>query len=645
VSEIRKLKSLRKCYVEGSIQVLYALLLQKFCRINCQYNTKPQDRLMRIEVDLLGIVNDASAITSLSALQRKYVVKVTAEQLYLWLQYDRKAKGTNSAFKILDHSTIAIDEQIQRGRDSQGYLLQNPKKIMEIANTLLTPRKETVPRLYLGSLTWNVRPTLKKGETIEFDITKIEQPGKPPTWRLTFDTDKIYLTDSAHRHLAIVEAYKQYTKDPNKYPAFSTKLEFSVEIYTLDKQKEKELFSELNSKQKKISTAKQKEMDVSSPVGTLKDAIQDYDRQNMRFFDKNIEVSSNQNDKHTLVTMSVLVASIGEMFTTQQIKDSRDDTDLQEALSEYYCEFFYELSRTLVVKADIGEGLRDYHPYRNLYTEFISAAEDNFDANAPQSSEEKLQTARDKATNENQRLRKIDVANHNSFVKAFSRLGGRIRLMENWRDVIVRLQNQHNFPCNGQFFQKYNPELFEVNQKFGIPIASLNEDGTINIQVQSKTINAIYDYLITKLNLSRDAYLVIRDSEDEWRPIDGYTQQIMANESFSVVTCYFFVPSSVREISDGIVRLDVDFGQDFSAANKKGKNGGLVAANCEVDADYIDPDYKDIKRWKAMFEIPWPSNSKMNQSILQGTVKAFFPKFDDAESAEGKVFLLKLVKN
>ncbi len=341
---------------------------------------------MKIEVELLGVVNDAPKSDNPSALQRKYIVKVTAEQLYLWLQYERKTKGSNSAFKISEHSTITIDEQIQRGRDAQGYLLQNPKKIMEIANTLLTPRKETVPRLYLGSLTWNVRPKSKKGASVEFDVTKIEQAGKPPTWRLAFDTDNIFLTDSAHRHLAIVEAYKQYAKDPDKYPSFSPKLEFSVEIYTLDKQREKELFSELNSKQKKISAAKQKEMDVSSPIGALKDAIQDFDRQNLRFFDKNIEVSSNQNDKHTLVTMSVFVASIGEMFTSQQIKDSREDTDLQVGLSEYYCEFFYELSRTLVVKADIGEGLKDYHPYRNLYTEFISAAEDNFDSNAPQTS-------------------------------------------------------------------------------------------------------------------------------------------------------------------------------------------------------------------------------------------------------------------
>jgi len=602
---------------------------------------------MRIEVELLGIVNDHNLNGTPCALQRKYVLKVTAEQLYLWLQYERRAKGVNSAFRISEHSTICIDEQIQRGRDAQGFLLQNPKKIMEIANTLLTPRKETVPRLYLGSLTWNVRPKSKRDENAMFDITKVEHPGKPPQWRLAFDTDKIFLTDSAHRHLGIVEAYKRFTKDPEKYPSFSPKLEFSVELYTLDKQREKELFSELNSKQKKISTAKQKEMDVSSPIGSLKDAIQDFDRQNRKFFDKNIEVSSNQNDKHTLVTMSVFVASIGEMFTNQQIKDSRDDSDLQIALSEYYCEFFYELSRTLVVKADIGEGLKDYHPYRNLYIEYISAAEDNFDPNAPQSSEEKLQTARDKATFENQRLRKIDVANHNSFVKAFSRLGGYIRLMDNWRDVLGRLQKHCNLPSKGQFFQKGNPDLFEVNPKFGIPIASLNEDGTINIQVQSKTINAIYDYLIRTLNLARNPTFLLRDSNDEFQTIDDVLQPIPDYDTFSVVCCHFYLPSSVQEISEGSVRLDVDFGLDFAMANKKGKNGGLLPSNCELDEGYVDSDYEDIRRWIATFEVLWPGNSKLRKDVVIGSLKFYIPKFNEPDASDfySQVIKVKKVEN
>jgi hypothetical protein len=587
---------------------------------------------MRIEVELLGTVNETQFSDSQSALQRKYVVKVNAEQLYLWLQYERKSKGVSSAFRISPHSTITIDEEIQRGRDSQGYLLQNPKKIMEIANTLLEPRKETIPRLYLGSLTWNVRPGTLSGGTEGFAITKIEQFGRPPQYRLSFDADKIYLTDSAHRHLAIVEAYKQYSLAPEKYPSFSTKLEFSVELYTLDKQKEKELFSELNSKQKKISSAKQKEMDVSSPIGTLKDAIQDFDRQKKRFFDKNIEVSSNQNDKHTLITMSVFVASIGEMFSNQQIKDSRDDDDLKAELSEFYCEFFYELSRTLVVKADLGSGEKDYHPYRNLYEEYISTAENSFDANAPQMSEEKLQVARDLATQENQRLRRIDVANHNSFVKAFSRLGRFIRLMDNWRDVIVRLQNQHVIPSGGHFFQKNNAEWFEINQKFGIPIASLNEDGTINIQVQTKTINAIYDYLIRKLNLVRNPEMSVRDSNDDF--VSAYGVTLVESDSFCVVKGQFFLPASIRDIPDGMVRLDVIFGDDFSIATRKGKNGGLAPAHCEEDVGYVDPEYSDIHRWSAVFEIPLPSRSSLAASSAKGSLRFVFPRFDDLSGTE-----------
>jgi hypothetical protein len=259
---------------------------------------------MRIEADLLGRINES--ISANAPLQTKYIVRVTIEQLALWLQYERKGNGRNSPFRISDHSTIRIDPEIQRGRDSQGFLLQNSRKIMEIANTLLAPNNEMVPRLYLGCLTWNVRPQVKKIKDL-FEIEKTEIEGKQPKWRLAFDTDAIYLTDSAHRHLGIVESYRQYQLNQGKYPTYSPKYEFLVEIYTLDKQREKELFSELNSKQKKISAAKQKEMDVSSPIGALKDAIQDYDRINRNFFADNIEVSSNQNDKHTLLTMSVFV--------------------------------------------------------------------------------------------------------------------------------------------------------------------------------------------------------------------------------------------------------------------------------------------------------------------------------------------------
>ena len=593
------------------------------------------ETMMRIETELLGIINATS--TSASQLQRKFLLKVTAEQLSQWLQCERRGAGKNAPFKISNHSTIRIDESIQRGRDNSGFLLQNPKKVMEIANTLLTPSKATIPRLYLGTLIWNVRPLPSVDMNSFFQIQKIEVEGRQPTWRLAFDTDAIYLTDSAHRHLGIVEAYKQFSSKPAEFSTFSPKFEFSVELYTLEKNREKELFSELNSKQKKISTAKQKEMDVSSPIGSLKDSIQDYDRTSQRLFYKNIEVSSNRNDKHTLVTMSVFVASIDAMFSNAEIKEARDDDDTRSDMSAYYCEFFYELANTIVVRADVGEGEKDYRPFRNLYTELIKPVEDTFDSTRPTDSETKLELARERAALQNRRLRQHDVANHNSFVKAFSTLGRYIRRMDHWRDVIARLQTGLNIPIGGKFFQKANSEFFE-STTYGVPIASLNEDGTINVQVQTKTINAIYDYLLRKLKLMRNP-LVLLPTEDgeltECAETHPHRHVIPAEAvSFSSVSLYFYLPRSVCDYEDGSVRLDIDGASEWPQATKKNKANGLPPVAVVIDEDYVDSEYQDIVRWKAAFEIPWPEGSSITSPSATVKLKFIFPRFEDVSDVD-----------
>jgi hypothetical protein len=600
---------------------------------------------MRIETDLLGAVNETAE--SSAVLQRKYIIRVTAEQLFQWLQFDRKSKAKSSPFRISPHSVIRIDEDIQRGRDANGFLLQNPKKIMEIASTLLNPNGEQVPRLYLGSLIWNIRPVSGKDISDLFSIQKIEEQNKPTKWRLAFDTDAIYLTDSAHRHLGIVEAVRQYLSAPEKFPAFNPKTEFSVELYTLNKTKEKELFSELNAKQKKISAAKQKQMDVSSPIGALKDAIQDYDRLSERFFENNIEVSSNQNDKHTLLTMSVFQSSIGEMFSLKEIKESRENEELQSEMAGFYCEFFYELAKTIVVRADLGEGEKEYHPFRNLYKTIIQPVVDGADPTQPQLSEEKFQIAIEKATSENRLLRRIDVVNHNSFVKALSRLGGYIRRMENWRDVITRLQTKHNIPLHGKFFQRENSGLFAVNPQLGVSIATSNEDGSINVQVQTKTIHAIYEYLASQLNLKRN-FTVYHSTatEDPMLLADGNVHHMIPAEtpSYSAFTVFFYLPKSAGEWGDNSVRLDIDGGSEWGAVTRKGKNKGLISSACEPDLSYVDESFEDIGRWRATFEVQWPAGNTFTAHSVEVGLKFIFPRFEDPIEMDSESRVIKVSK-
>lgn len=587
---------------------------------------------MQVEIDLLGIVNESS--TPNSVLQRKYILRVTAEQISQWLQCERKGRAMGAPFRISPHSVITIDEEIQRGRDSEGYLLQQPKKIMEIASTLLNPGAATIPRLYLGSLIWNVRP--KPGIDLDeyFIVQKVEQQNKPPRYRLSFDTEKIFLTDSAHRHLGIVEAVRRFSQNPSEYPKFNPKSEFAVELYTLNKTQERELFAELNGKQKKISAAKKKQMDVSSPIGSLNDAIQAYDRENERLFFNNIEVSSNQNDKHTLITMSVFVASINEMFSTSEIKESRDSEELRSELAAYYCDFFYALSRTITVRADLGNGEADYRPFRNLYLEIIRPAEDGYDAQKPTISDESMQAAVEKAKEVNRRLRAVDIANHNSFIKAWARLGGYIRHMEHWENVIYGIQTQHVVPSKGRFFQESNQELFIPHPQLGVSIATHNEDKTINVQVQSKTINAIFEYLIDKLQLRRSAIVmhgsVNSSSLLELRNGVEHIQTVPKEGGcFTYFVLLFYLPNTVTEWPDNVVRLEIDGGQLWKHVTNKGKAKALVSTACEIDETYVDEHYSDIRRWRATFEAKWPPGSTMVRDGVPIDLKFTFPLFDD----------------
>lgn len=591
---------------------------------------------MRIETDLLGVINEST--TAKSALQRKYLLRVTAEQIGQWLQFTRKGRAKGAPFRIEPHSVIKIDEDIQRGTDAHGYLLQQPRKVIEIAETLLDPRSQAVPNLYLSSLIWNVRPAGRASQPAEFTVLKTEEPNKPPKYRLAFESSAIYLTDSAHRHLAIAHAVRQYQEHPARYPTFNPKMEFSVELYMLDTKGERELFAELNSKQKKISAAKRKQMDVSSPIGSLKDAILEYDRSAEAFFVDNIEVSSNQNDKHTLMTMSVLYSAIDAMFSSADIKASRDDDDLRQDLAEYFCEFFYELSRVIEVTVALDEGPPKLHPFRNLYSQYIAPAVATFDPGQQTLSEERQELAVANATRANRELRKKDVFNHNSVIRALSRIAGYIRGMENWRLVVQRLQELNANRYGGQMFGDSNRELFEVHPATGVSVATRNEDGTINVQVQTKTINTVYEYLFEKLELSRPPEVKMHTRERSDIDVLGdepATITLSPDAKTTIAfTLGFYLPKSVFAVPEESLRLDIDGGDEWKAITAKGKNGGARAGSVELDTAYSDSMYADIAKWRATFELQLPADQAMPNPMVTTSVKIQYPRFLDSRLSD-----------
>ncbi|WP_161605123.1 DNA sulfur modification protein DndB [Myxococcus xanthus] len=583
---------------------------------------------MELTLPLLGVLNPNAATDS--PLRPKHIVKLTAERLSQLLQYERRGSKRSDPFKISPSSLIKIDKDIQRGQDEQGFHLQQSAKILDIANILLGDNSATALRIYLSSLTWNVRETTKDG----FQLSERRVEGRPSTWELTFDTSAIFLTDSAHRHFGIVEAYKAYSANPDKYPRFRRDFEFSIEIYNLDRTKERELFSELNSKQKKITAAKQKEMDVTSPIGALKDAIIDYDQRSRKLFDNNIEVSSNKNDKHTLMTMSVFVSSIQEMFSAKEIQNARTDEDTREEFATFYCEFMYHLHERLVVQCDLGTGTAEnIRPYSNLYLEYIKKAEDAWDNTQPSVSEQRLESARATAIQRNHEFRKRDISNHNVTIKALCRIGGQIRKLPNWKSVIDRLQTDLVIPLSGKFFQRDNRALFTKEDDSDIPIASTTEDGGINVQVQTKNIKKLHQYLHTRLNLDRPPRLLLK-SEDSPISLEAKTpkfhwQVSRTHSTTKAFELWFYMPKG-EVPSDANISLALTSTPDWKAASRKGPKS-IRPIEVLFDATYADDTYEDIVRWRAFFEVTVPEFQNDSSAPFSIHLKATYPALNGTD--------------
>jgi hypothetical protein len=111
----------------------------------------------------------------------------------------------------------------------------------------------------------------------------------------------------------------------------------------------------------------------------------------------------------------------------------------------------------------------------------------------------------------------------------------------------------------------------------------------------------------------------------------GLQLQIPNTESYSIAIAYFYLPSTVRQIPDGSIRLDIDGGTDFPAATKKGKSGGLNPTECIIDEEYTDPTHPDILRWKATFEILWPAYTAMREQKCRTHIRLTYPLLNEPQ--------------
>lgn len=575
-----------------------------------------------ITAKFLGLINDNARENSPVVMKR--IIKVKASELAQWFQYSREKKGGRNPFKVLDSSIIQIHERVQRGKNESGFVLQEKTKIDDIKENLLGIHK-TDKKTYLGSLVWNIR----KIESNKFDLLKLEKlDGSLPEYLLNMEINKIYLTDSAHRHFGIVEAYKEYQRTPNEYPLFNENFEFLVEIYNLTIDEEQNLFNELNSKQKKITAAKQKELDNSTPLGKIKDEIIDYDMEHERIFYNNIELNSNQNIRHTLMTMSVFVASIKEMFKNEINEVYANDTvndELKDEIVSYYCDFFSELRDTIKIKylSNTGEE-KQIAPFENLYMKYIYVVE-NADFDNDEIYENKLEEARNTAKLINSRIREQDLITHNITIKALSRLGKLIRKMSNWRIVIEQIQQSLIVGFDGKFLQKSNNELFEVFPGNQEALVKFNEDGSLNMQVVSSKVNELFNYLTKKLNIEKETNLFFDQDNFKESLTSGDKIKVSKQEQTVVKFkhTFFIADNMYKEITTNELYVSITM-DGWSKIKFLGKTS-IKAIMKDFDEGYIDEIYdRGIKKATAIFEVTLPPFEDIRlKEVLKMKIKSF----------------------
>lgn len=591
-----------------------------------------------IKAKYLGTINEK--IDKSKTVVEKHIISVKASDLSQWFQYIRDKKGGRHPFKLSDSSIIKIHERVQRGINESGFVLQEKSKIDDIKDTLLG--LNAGQKVYLGSLVWNIR---KKDINRITKIKVSENDNLPPEYELKIEVDNIYLTDSAHRHFGIIEAYKEYQKNTSLYPNFNTEYEFSVEVYNLTSIEEQNLFNELNSKQKKITAAKQKQLDNTTSLGKIKDEIIDYDMENEKIFYNNIELNSNQNNGYTLMTMSVFVSSIKEMFKNEINEVYQNDSvndELKEKIVEYYCQFFAMLKNNIeITYTSFGQEKTTY-PFNNLHQVYISPIE-NSDYE-DDLLEEKLTEARTMATNLNKEIRSQDLIIHNISIKALSRLGRLIRKMSNWKTVIEQIQQSLILGEDGKFFQLTNKLITDKYPGNKEAIATKNIDGSLNVQVVSWKVDDLYNIIINELQLKKEKKLYYSQDNFTEQLNDNCTVKVSLKETSEIQFRYdFFIADNLyneillENLIINILPIDNWSKMKFIGAKS------FKAVKKEIDDGYVDEIYDSgIKKISAYFEVTLPAFE--NNLHLQQGLKLKIKSFDLSIEIEEE-FTIKTIEN
>jgi hypothetical protein len=562
-----------------------------------------------INVKLLADVNGRLRGNPSATLQPKFIALVSAANLHMYLRYRRGTRRGKHTFRLDSASLLKVDPDIQRGFLTTGELCQEDSKIEQIAKSLTGQSTEN-PRVFLGTLVWNIR----EQDSGVFEVVKTERTGHPPEYELTINAPEIWLTDSAHRHFGICEAVRLHG-ELGAASRFDPTFTFPIEIYNVDKRHESMLFMELNSKQKKITAAKQQQVDNTSALGRLKEAIRTYDAENDGFFVDNIEVNANSNERQTLMTMSVFVAAIKEMFGKSLIEQSASDDGLRTQLAEYFTKSFYALRDRIRVNCTINDTDTEVAPFANLHSEIIRPVEDSLaDEDDEERIAQKLSLAREKASARNKSVMEEDKLNSNPFIKALAHTLGRARGMGDPFQVVDVIQSKLIASRNGRYFQKSNPRMTAV-QSSGHSIATVKTDGTLNVQVQTHTINEIKKLFEDELGLDFKQRLFVVDASGARHALNElpstYVQVLKkTTETYATVVVEFDVGDSITpEDIDCKLRIEADMtdGGTWAKGVKRVGENQWPADECERVDGYAHAIVgNSVARYQAIYKLELP---------------------------------------
>jgi len=136
-------------------------------------------------------------------------------------------------------NAVRLDQLTQRGIDNVSHKqIQKPERIEAWARRL----QSADDKPFLGTLIWNVRKD--EGGVCDFVNGKLRIRGK------------IFMTDSYHRHSAIVKAVEGIETGGR----FDPKTRFSIKVYNLPLEEERRLFTDLNNQRTAADSSRVKSL-------------------------------------------------------------------------------------------------------------------------------------------------------------------------------------------------------------------------------------------------------------------------------------------------------------------------------------------------------------------------------------------------